>query len=115
MRWHYSLHQHDRRITFMFFVLWVMTLLLSSLFYIYGPLYLPLWYSLTIASDQLAPRYYIWVFPLINTIILMFSLWYGRHTDLDHERYIARLSLLTGLVLMILLLIAQLRIIKIIL
>ena len=111
----YSIHHEDQRLVFMFFALWVVSLLLSALFYLYGPPFVPLWYSLTVTTEQLAPKAYIWVFPAISAVVTVLSLWQGRRSQLEHERYLARLSLLSGLVLMVLLLIAQLRILKIIL
>lgn len=115
LKWRYSLHEEDRRLAFLFFVGWVLSLLMSALFYLYGPLYAPLWYSLTVKSDQIATREWMWVFPGISTLILFVSLWTGRRSNLEHERFLARFSLLAGLALMVLLLIAQLRIIKIVL
>lgn len=115
MKWKFSIHQQDRRLVFIFFVLWVVSLLLSSLFYLYGPPFIPLWYSLAVETDQIAPKIFIWVFPVISALILIVSLWNGRCTTMEHERYIARLSLLSGLVLMALLLISQFRILKIVL
>lgn len=115
MRWRFKLHQADHRLVFLFFLLWVFALVLSALFYLYGPPVIPLWYSLNILEQRLAPSYYIWVFPAMSTVILLISLFNGRRTNLEHERYLARLSLLTGLALQFLILIAQLRIIKIIL
>lgn len=114
-RFRYSIHHEDQRLVFLFFALWVISLLLSALFFLFGPSYLPLWYSLPLPAEQLAPKIYVWVFPGLSAVITLLSLWQGRRTDLDHERYLARLSLLSGLALMVCLLIAQIRIMKIIL
>lgn len=88
---------------------------MSSLFYLYGPPFFPVWYSRTVEAEQLAPKVFIWVFPSVATVILILSLFFGRKTDLEHERYLAKLSLWSGLILFLFLLVAQLRILKIIL
>jgi hypothetical protein len=115
MRWRYSIHQEDQRIIFLFFVLWVTSLLISGLFFIFGPPFIPLWYTVPLAAEQLADRMFIWVFPALSFVILILSLWQGRRTNMEHERYLARLSLISGLILMVFLLVAELRILKIIL
>lgn len=115
MRIRYSIHPDDHRIIFIFFTIWVVSLLLSALLFIFGPPLIPLWYSLTLPVEQLAPKIAAWTFPGLGAVITILSLWQARRTDFDHNRYLARLSLISGLVLLIFLLIAQLRIIKIIL
>ncbi len=115
MRWHYSIHQQDQKLVFLFFALWTTTLLLSALAYMFGPPLVPLWYSLPLEPEQLSPSEYIWVFPALSATVMILSLWQGRRSDLEHERYVARLSFISGLALMVFLLIAQLRILKIIL
>ena len=115
MRWRYSIHHQDQKLVFLFFALWVATLLLSALVFMFGPPLIPLWYSLPLLREQLASSEYVWVFPAVSATITLVSLWQGRRSDLEHERYLARLSLISGLALMVILLIAQLRIIKIIL
>lgn len=115
MKIKFKLHQDDRRLVFVFFAVWVLILTLTALMYIFGPPYLPLWYSLTVPQEQLASKAFVWIFPGLSTLIMLIGLWSGRRTDLEHERYLARLSLICGLVLMFLLLLAQLRILKIVL
>lgn len=93
----------------------MLILLLSSLFFLYGPPFVPLWYSQPVAAEQIAPKVFIWVFPVLASVVLVLSLFFGRKTELEHDRYLARLSLWSGLVLFLFLLIAQIRILKIIL
>ena len=114
-RFHFSIHHQDQRLVFLFFAIWVISLLVSALLYLFGPPFIPLWYSLPLPAEQLAPKIFVWVFPGLSAVAMILSLWQGRRADLEHERYLARLSLLSGLVLLIFLLIAQLRITKIIL
>lgn len=115
MRWRYSIHHQDQKLVFLFFALWTTTLLLSALVFLFGPPLVPLWYSLPLAREQLAASEYVWVFPGLSAVITLMSLWQGRKSDLEHERYLARLSLISGLALMVFLLLAQIRILKIIL
>lgn len=115
MRIPYSIHTSDRKLVIVYFLIWVAVLLMSSLFFLFGPPFLPLWYSQTVEAEQLAPKLFIWVFPGVASVILILSLFFGRKTDLEHERYLARLSLWSGLVLLGFLVLAQLRILKIIL
>jgi hypothetical protein len=114
-RFRFAIHSEDRKLVIIFFLLWVVVLLMSSLFFLYGPPFFPVWYSRTVEAEQLAPKVFIWVFPSVATVILVLSLLFGRKTDLEQERYLAKLSLWSGLILFAFLLIAQLRILKIIL
>ncbi len=81
----------------------------------FGPPTLPLWYSLTVSEEQLAPRWWILVIPGLAVLITAISLWFGRHTDLEHESYVAAISIWSGLILLSLLSLATFRILWVVL
>ncbi len=89
--------------------------LLAILLFIWGPPLLPLWYSLTVSEEQLVPKIWVISVPALALAITAATLWFGRHTALDHEKYVAALSLGSGLALLTMLLIAFLRIAKVVL
>lgn len=108
-------HEHHNRVLFSLITLWIILLLFASLLYLFGPPLLPLWYSLVVPEEQLAIREYVFIFPGVGASIVLLSLWFGRKSDLEHEEYLATLSLWGGCVLLFLLLVSLLRIIKVVL
>lgn len=82
---------------------------------LFGPPFLPLWYSLTVSEEQLAPRLWVLSIPGLALAIAAGSLWFGRHTQLEHEAYVASISLWSGGALLFFLGLAFLRIIWVVL
>ncbi len=115
MRTLISFHRHHTRIVAVLLGQAAVIGILSSLLYLFGPNYLPLWYSLVEPSEQLAPRISIFAIPAVAGAITLLTLWYGRRTQLDHEEYLASISLWGGNILLFLLEIALLRIMKVVL
>lgn len=95
--------------------LWFSVCALSGLLYWIGPTTLPLWYSLTQFTDQLAPSWAVVSFAALSTWILVIGFLYGRVTDLEHENYLAHLNWWAVCFLQGMLLLALLRIMKVIL
>lgn len=95
--------------------IWMVTAVVSGLLFWFGPPHLPLWSSLTQPDEQLAPSWGIVSIPLLSTFFLIVGLWYGRKTDLDHENYLAGLNWWAICLLQGLLLLALLRIAKVVL
>jgi hypothetical protein len=115
MRWQYSIHSQNKKFLFIFFALLTVSLLLSAILYLFGPPLIPLWYSLPSPAEQLAPKVYFWVFPILSVLVAILAIWQGRKSNLEHSFYLSRLAFVSGLVLLALLLIAQVRIMKVIL
>lgn len=111
----FSFHPADTRLVTSVVFLWLGVSTLSGLLAVFGPPLLPLWYSLPIAADQLAPREYALSLAGVSTAILLFALLCGRKTTLEHESYLAHLGLWTGVLLLGILGIATLRIIFLVL
>lgn len=107
-------HEHHSRLVVILVVLWFVITGLAFLLYFFGPPFLPLWYTLVEPAEQLAPNLFILTIPLLALAILVVSMWYGRRSDLDHEDFLAANALWSGSALLVLLLIALIRIIKII-
>ena len=105
---------HSRLITALLSIL-ALIFLFSSVLAFFGPPVLPLWYSITLSEEQLAPRIFAFSIPVLASGITVFSLWFGRKTHLEHEHYLATISLWSGACLLTLLLIAVLRIVKVVL
>lgn len=115
MRSPISFHKHHSQIIAVLFGQTAVIGIFSTLLYLFGPSYVPLWYSLVEPSEQLAPRLYVLTIPALAGAITLLTLWYGRRTQLGHEEYLATLSLWSGNILLFLLIIALLRIMKVIL
>lgn len=115
MRSPLSFHRHHSRIVVVLLGQTAVIGILSVLLYLFGPNYVPLWYSLVEPGEQLAPRLHVLAIPALAGVIMLLTLWYGRRTQLDHEEYLASISLWVGNILLFLLEIALLRIMKVIL
>lgn len=87
----------------------------SAALWVWGPPQLPLWYSLVTPAEQLAPKHFLAALPGLSAVTLLITLWFGRKTQLEHEQYLALLSLWTGIFLQAFLLIGLVRIMKIVL
>jgi hypothetical protein len=81
------------------------TALVGALF-LWGPPMMPLWYSLIVAADELATKQWLWVPIAVTWGMSLLTLWFSRSTALEHEDYIAVLSLYSGVVSQLLLLLA---------
>ncbi len=110
-----SFHDHHQKLVIVLLVQLGVVALFSGLLYLFGPEYIPLWYSLVESSEQLAPRIAIGVMPGLALGIVILALWYGRRTKLEHEEYLASISLWSGNILLAFLLLALLRIMKVVL
>lgn len=113
MRLGLKFHPDHQRLVWITLIVFGVITALSLLLFFFGPPFLPLWYSLAVVEEQLASREWVFSLPLLAFFILLVSLWFGRHTALDHERYVAAISLWSGISLLALLLLALLRIIKV--
>lgn len=96
-------------------LLWAVICVLCALLFWIGPTTLPLWYSLTQFSEQLAPSWAIVSLAGLSTFIVMVGFAFGRTTDLDHEAYLANINWWSVVMLQGLLLLALVRIIKVVL
>jgi hypothetical protein len=94
---------------------WAVICVLSAVLFWIGPTTLPLWYSLTQFSEQLAPSWAIASVAGLSTFFVIIGFIFGRTTDLDHEAYLANINWWSVVMLQGLLLMALLRIIKVVL
>ncbi len=108
-------HPHHARLLWVLTALWGAVGVFSLSLWFFGPPFLPLWLSLVEPSEQLAPKIAIWVFPAITTPLYFLTLWFSRKNSLEHEEYLATLSLWSGIILLSLFLFAIIRIMKVIL
>lgn len=115
MRLAYPFHKHHTKLLWTLIALWVATLVTTALLWFFGPPYLPLWMSLVEPAEQLAPKIFIFVVPITTSILTLLTLFFSRKSALDHEEYLATLSLWSGIILLILFLLAVLRIMKVVL
>lgn len=115
MRWLPKFHQQNIRLVLFILglsgAIWLGGLVVAF----FGPPFVPLWYSLTVSEEQLAPRLWTLAIPGLSGAIALVSLWFGRHTALEHESYVATISLWSGAGLLSFLLLAFLRIIWVVL
>lgn len=115
MRLAYPFHKHHTRLLWSLTGLWLATGIFSLLLWVFGPPYLPLWMSLVEPAEQLAPKIFIFVVPVTTSILYFLTLFFSRRSALDHEEYLATLSLWSGIILLSLFLLAILRITKVLL
>lgn len=94
---------------------WIAIIVVSCLIYFYGPLNVPLWYSLVQSEEQLAPNWALSSVVGLSTFFLLTGLWWGRKTDLEHEQYLATMTWWSVMFLQGLLFLSLLRIAKVIL
>jgi hypothetical protein len=71
--------------------------------------------SLVEPAEQLAPKIFIFVIPATTSILYLLTLFFSRRSALEHEEYLATLSLWSGIILLSLFLLVALRIIKVVL
>lgn len=95
--------------------MWIATIALCGLLYWIGPTTVPLWYSRTQITDQLAPSWAIFSIAGLSTLLTFIGFLFGRSTDLEHEKYLASLNWWAIIFLQGLLLLALLRIMKVVL
>lgn len=115
MRLAYPFHKHHSRLLWILTGLWVVTGLSATLLWIFGPPYIPLWLSLVEPAEQLAPKIFIFIIPIITSFLFFLTLFFSRKSALDHEEYLATLSLWSGIILHALFLLSILRIMKVLL
>lgn len=115
MRLAYPFHKHHTRLLWTLTGLWIAGGLISALLWFFGPPYLPLWMSLVEPGEQLAPKMFVAVIPASTTLLYFLTLFFSRRSALDHEEYLATLSLWSGIILLTLFLLAVLRIAKVVL
>lgn len=115
MRLAYPFHKHHSQLLWTLTGLWIATGVSSLLLWIFGPPYIPLWLSLVEPAEQLAPKVLIFIIPIISSILFFLTLLFSRKSALDHEEYLATLSLWSGIILLTLFLVAVLRIMKVLL
>lgn len=89
--------------------------LCTAVLWFWGPPVLPLWYSLVTPAEQLAPHIMLLSLPALSGGLLLTTFWFGRKSSLEHEQYLATIGWWSGIALQAFLLLALLRIMKIIL
>lgn len=108
-------HAHHAPLIIVVTVLWGVVLGMCGIFLALQIPQLPLWYSLVEPAEQLAELPWLAAPALLATGILFTSLLYARRTDIEHEEYLAKLSLWGGVVLLSFLVLSLLRLTKILL
>ncbi|MCD8484967.1 hypothetical protein LRY65_04115 [Candidatus Woesebacteria bacterium] len=109
-----SFHEHHSKLVLVLLAQMGIIAVFTALLYAFGPQYIPLWYSLVESTEQLASREFVAVIPALALAIVVVTLWYGRRTKLEHEEYLAAISLWSGNLLLGFLIIALLRIMKVV-
>lgn len=87
----------------------------TALLFVFGPNTVPLWYSLVQPQEQLVPNWALVSLPIVSSLLLVSGLWFGRRTDLEHEQYLASMQWWSVCFLQSFLLLALLRIVKVVL
>lgn len=115
MRFLLRFHSGHNQLVVITLSLSIVISLISIALFFFGPPQIPLWYTLTLPQEQLASREWSLAVAGLAWLIALSSLWFGRQTKLEHERYVAGLSLWSGISLLGLLFVALARILKVIL
>jgi hypothetical protein len=115
MRLAYPFHKHHTQLLWTLTGLWIATGITSLLLWIFGPPYIPLWMSVVEPAEQLAPKVAIFIIPIVASFLFFLTLFFARKSALEHEEYLATLSLWSGIILHGLFLLSVLRIMKVLL
>lgn len=110
-----SFYGHHARWFALLWGMWVLLTALSAGLYFFGPPLVPLWYSLVVPSEQLAPSLWLASFPALSGSIALIATWHSRRTALEHSEFLARVSIWGGIMILGFLLVALIRIMKVIL
>lgn len=110
-----SFYSHHTRWFLLLWGLWGTLTTLSAGLYSFGPPLVPLWYSLVVPAEQLAPSIWLGTLPALGLGIAIITTWHSRRTSLEHSEFLSRVSLWSGIILLGFLLVALARVMKVIL
>lgn len=108
-----TFYAHLTRWLILNWILWLTIASLAAGMILFGPPLVPLWYSLVVPAEQVSESLWLLVIPATATLIALITTWQSRKTKLEHNEFLARISIWSGILIQTGLLVALARIAKV--